>query len=618
MEGSPLLPDPDKLIAEIKKSGLFDEKAYLLDNEDVAEIGIDPILHYVHYGLNEEQRKPYPEFDPRQYISDFSVGEIEGHPFLDLLSRNSYRSDASKNLLTPQEVYLYNLIIHYNLFDEEYYIESNPDLDNIDIPPLVHYVKYGIYELHRNPNKNYNNKKYIYEFKDDISKDEAPFIHYLKNNRGLDFLDKGLLKDFSYEVLSHATRRLAEFPLFSGKDYIALNGDVASSQLLPHQHAILYGIPEGRTILSKMRIAKVLGKKSKIFPKYNLILRREKDLFFPKSIGIFYHTEGNCFIKEIAEDLLDFLKAGDFKVSLETEKTPLTAKPDLCIFCAPHEFFFLDGSKHWAREDILRSSLMLNTEQSQTAWFTRGLIYLLMSAGVIDFLYQNIDLFESIGLPAFHFDPIPGCAATKILDKDRAHAFFRVLPDSAKIDVPKSALRPISERVLDVSFFGNASAKREKFFSRNADFFALRECFLYYRKPHGPIRMEGVNEILGRMPFYVAENSKICLNIHRNDDPYFEWHRIIKHGAARGAVVVTEECLPTPLYQEGVHFLTENSRHMPHLISWLLDTKDGQKKMQEVQTSCLNLFKGKKLQKSKFNDIFNFIGRVWKESLKNA
>ncbi|MFT8613559.1 MAG: hypothetical protein ABF727_13215, partial [Gluconobacter oxydans] len=115
MEGSPLLSDPDKLIAEIRESGLFDEKAYLSDNEDVAESGIDPIVHYVHYGLNEDQRKPYPEFDAQQYISDFSLGEIEGHPFLDLLSRNCCRLESSKYFLTPQEVYLYNLIVHYSL-----------------------------------------------------------------------------------------------------------------------------------------------------------------------------------------------------------------------------------------------------------------------------------------------------------------------------------------------------------------------------------------------------------------------------------------------------------------------------------------------------------------------
>ncbi|BCI68929.1 hypothetical protein AAJCM20276_35530 (plasmid) [Acetobacter aceti] len=618
MKGSLLLSDLDKLIAEIRKSGLFDEKAYLSDNVDVAASGIDPILHYLRHGLNEDQRRPYPEFDSRQYISDFSLEEIEDHPFLDLISRNCYRPETSKVLLTPQEIYLYNLILHYNLFDEDYYLKNNPDLENIDIPLLVHYVRYGMTELHRRPNRKYNNKIYIDMFKNDIAPGEIPFVHYLKNNRGLDFLDKGLLKNFSYETLSRATRRLEEFPLFSGKDYISLNGDVSSSELLPHQHAVLYGIPEGRTLLSKVRIAKILGQKSKDSLKYCPTPYRKENLSLPKSIGIFYHTDGNCFIKEIAEDLLDCLKGGDFQVSLETEKTPLSAKPDLCIFCAPHEFFFLEGSKHWEREDILKSSLMLNTEQSQTAWFTRCLIYLLMSAGVIDFLYQNIDLFESIGLPAFHFDPIPSAAATKILDRDRADAFFRVLPDRAKLNAPKSALRPISERALDVSFFGNASTKREKFFSRNADFFALRECFLYYRKPHGPIRIEGVNEILGRMPFYVAENSKICLNIHRNDDPYFEWHRIIKHGAARGSVVVTEECLPTPLYQEGIHFLAETPRHMPHLISWLLDTTDGQKKMQEIQISCLKLFKDKKLQKSKFNDIFNFIGRVWKESLENV
>ncbi|CAI9122310.1 CgeB family protein [Brytella acorum] len=613
-----MLSDPDKLYAQIKKSGLFDEKAYLAENTDVLLSGTDPVLHYINYGHNEDARHPYPGFDPNRYISDFRLEKIDDHPFFDLVARNLYQKGTPEALLSPNEIYLYNLILHHELFDEDYYLQHNPDLKNLHIPLLVHYVKYGLRELHRNPCRKYQNNKYIRIFGKDIKNGEEPILHYIRNNLSLDFLDKGLLNSFSYEALTEASRRLLNFPLFSGADYLSLNADVKNSELLPHQHALLYGIPEGRNIISKLEIAKILGQKSSTTPKYQSATQLDKDQPVPKSIGVFYHTQGNCFIKEIAEDLLDFLKGCGYEASLETESTPLSAKPELCIFCAPHEFFFLSGSKHWEKEEILRSSLMLNTEQSQTPWFTRGLIYLLMSAGVIDFLYQNIDLFDSIGIPTFHFDPVPGCSATKILDKDRTHAFFRVLPDSAKKDTAEAALRSIAERAIDISFFGNASAKREKFFSRNADFFAERECFLYYRRPHGPILMEGVNEILGRMPFYVAENSKICLNIHRNDDPYFEWHRIIKQGAARGAVVVTEECLPTPLYQEGVHFLAETPRHMPHLISWLLDTADGQKKMQDVQNACLTIFRDRALKVSKCNDISSFISRVWKERSENA
>ena len=603
--------DPEKIISEIKKIGLFDTEAYLSDNSDVRESGADPVYHYVHYGLNENNRKPFREFDENQYMYDFSRDEIDNHPFIDLVMRNCYDANLSTAFLTPQEIYIYNLISYHNLFDENYYISNNIDLESIEIPLLVHYVKYGIHEINRNPNKNYNNKNYIEIYKDDMKKNEPPFIHYIRNNIKLSFFDKGLLSNFCNESLMKATSKLEKFPFFSSESYISSNKDVLHSDLPPHQHAILYGILEGRDILSKLQIAQILGNKSKTCPQYKLSFSQNPNLSI--TIGIFYHTRGNCFIKEIANDLFCLLSGGQFQVSLETENTPLSKKPDLCIFCAPHEFFFLPGSKKWEKYEIIKSSIMLNTEQAQTEWFSRGLIYLFMSSGIIDLLYQHVDIFESIGIPSFHFSPIPDYSATKILDKDRANSFFRVLPENAKIDNPNGALRPIDERSIDISFFGNMSNKREKFFLRNADFFAMHECFFYNRQFKTPIIMEGSSEILSRMPFYVSENSKICLNIHRNNDPYFEWQRIIKHGAARGAVVVTEECLPTPLYQEGIHFLVETPRHMPHLISWLLSTIDGQNKMQEIQNSCLNIFQQQALKKSKFFDISIFIERVWKK-----
>ncbi|WP_256889680.1 CgeB family protein [Acidomonas methanolica] len=612
------IADQDQLYAAVKESGLFDANAYLAANSDVARSKIDPLLHYIRYGQYESQRRPYPGFDPQRYISDFRLGTVEGNPFFDLVVRNRYSHATPEAALTPQEIYLYNLILHLDLFDEKYYVRNNPDLKDIEIPPLIHYVKYGVHEPARSPNRKYNNVIYMRLFGRDIPKDEPPFLHYVRNNLDLDFFDKGMLEKFSYASLSRVARKLAEFPFYSDAYYLSVNEDVNNSDLLPNQHAILYGIPEGRTILSKLKIAEVLGRKTGPAPDYQLATRIDKSLPLPETIGVFYHSDGNCFIREIAEDLAACLSGAGLNVSLETEKTPLSAKPDLCIFCAPHEFFFLDGGKQWEDEKILESSIMLNTEQAQTPWFSRGLVYLLMSAGIIDFLYQNTGLFEAVGIPFFHFDPIPSSAPTKILDEDRAHAFFRVLPDSAKKDLSGSALRPIAERDIDISFFGNVSAKREKFFTRNADFLARRECFIYYRKTQGPIRTEGVYEILARMPFYVAENSKICLNIHRNDDPYFEWHRIIKQGAARGAVVVTEECLPTPLYREGVHFLAETPRHMPHLVAWLLDSPDGQARAQEIQNACLDLFRNRKLQKSKFNDIAGFIGSVWQKVAVNA
>jgi hypothetical protein len=43
----------------LRESGLVDPAWYLAHNPDVAEAGMDPVLHYLHYGA-EEGRAPNP------------------------------------------------------------------------------------------------------------------------------------------------------------------------------------------------------------------------------------------------------------------------------------------------------------------------------------------------------------------------------------------------------------------------------------------------------------------------------------------------------------------------------------------------------------------------------
>lgn len=75
----------------IAKSGLFDEKYYLLTYPDVRKADIDPIKHYLKTGA-KELRNPSPDFDTK------------------------------------------------------YYLENNSDLEKSGVNPLVHYIRYGMYE----------------------------------------------------------------------------------------------------------------------------------------------------------------------------------------------------------------------------------------------------------------------------------------------------------------------------------------------------------------------------------------------------------------------------------------------------------------------------------------
>ena len=59
-----------RLAAEIRRTGLFDERFYRDNNPDVAAGGIDPALHYALHGW-KENRKPGPGFDPVFYLKQY-------------------------------------------------------------------------------------------------------------------------------------------------------------------------------------------------------------------------------------------------------------------------------------------------------------------------------------------------------------------------------------------------------------------------------------------------------------------------------------------------------------------------------------------------------------------
>jgi hypothetical protein len=61
----------------IRQSGLFDETFYLCSYPDVADAGIDPIVHYLEHG-SEEGRNPSASFDTRTYLNLHP--DVAAHP----------------------------------------------------------------------------------------------------------------------------------------------------------------------------------------------------------------------------------------------------------------------------------------------------------------------------------------------------------------------------------------------------------------------------------------------------------------------------------------------------------------------------------------------------------
>ena len=71
------------------------------------------------------------------------------------------------------------LLSNSGLFDAEYYLQHNPDVRNVGLDPIEHYLKFGGFEG-RNPSADFDSKWYLDHNPDVSSAEINPFLHYLK------------------------------------------------------------------------------------------------------------------------------------------------------------------------------------------------------------------------------------------------------------------------------------------------------------------------------------------------------------------------------------------------------------------------------------------------------
>lgn len=72
-----------------------------------------------------------------------------------------------------------NLICNSNLFDQDWYLERNPDVSQNEIEPAHHYLLYGGFEG-RDPSPHFSSKWYLETYRDVQQAGMNPLVHYLK------------------------------------------------------------------------------------------------------------------------------------------------------------------------------------------------------------------------------------------------------------------------------------------------------------------------------------------------------------------------------------------------------------------------------------------------------
>jgi len=111
---------------QLEHTPLFDAEWYLAQYADVAQVGIEPLQHYIEHGV-AEGRNPNPYFDTAWYLETYpDVAAAGVNPLLHYIKYGVAEGrDPSR------------------FFNTNYYLRHNPDVAQSGMNPLHHFLAYG-------------------------------------------------------------------------------------------------------------------------------------------------------------------------------------------------------------------------------------------------------------------------------------------------------------------------------------------------------------------------------------------------------------------------------------------------------------------------------------------
>lgn len=157
---------------EISSNPLFDSDFYVKYNHDCLN-GLSAVEHFILYGW-KEGRDPGPEFSIRYYLQQNpDVADSGMNPLVHYM-RHGLREGRQCNDYREQ----YERVERSRLFDRSYYLTCNPDVAASGTDPLRHFLRFGWREG-RNPSRIFNLKGYAEKHPEVLAPPQNPLLHAL-------------------------------------------------------------------------------------------------------------------------------------------------------------------------------------------------------------------------------------------------------------------------------------------------------------------------------------------------------------------------------------------------------------------------------------------------------
>jgi sarcosine oxidase gamma subunit len=290
---------------------------------------------------------------------------------------------------------------------------------------------------------------------------------------------------------------------------------------------------------------------------------------------VFVSGRGNVFMREIAEHLVEALALTGRSGELVIDDLPDGADdPMENLVVAPHEFFILSPATEPDRLRAAAASVCVNTEQPGTPFFDLAMTYAGRGPVVLDINRHSLDAVRRLGMAAVHL-PLACTPSMDAWGGDQR------------------------ERNVDIGFLSGRTPRREQFIAGAGGMLWEWRTDLRFFSWHRPIVGGGPAFASGAAKFAALADTRILLNVHRGDEPYFEWARVVE-AIANGCVVASETSVGIDPLVPGEHFLMAPLEHLAEQAVALAFDEPRRAAMAEAayKLTATSLSQGELLQKA--------------------
>jgi hypothetical protein len=261
----------------------------------------------------------------------------------------------------------------------------------------------------------------------------------------------------------------------------------------------------------------------------------------------------NAYFVELAHALNDELLQMGMRTRIDRSGFPPGGADTVYVVVRPSEQRRLTGFDPLTRPDLLARTIFVGAEQPLSEWFAGHLDAARMAGAVFDLNPRTVEAFETHGVPAA---PLP-LGYTRGWDR----------LDPARFGDPDA------DRSIDTLFFGSSTPRRTTTLAACADVLWRLETMLVISDDQRPNTGARANDYVGDARLDLLRRARTILNIHRGEEPGFEWLRVVQ-AMHCGAVVVSETSTGFAPLVPGTHFLSAEGGSLPAVLEAALGDPD--------------------------------------------